>query len=74
MTKVTPDQLIESIEALTSYRNRLKDEVISIAQKLRIPQQQINSTLNEHEELKKIEPILSKLIELREELYDSNNN
>ncbi len=74
MTKVTPDQLIESIEALTSYRNRLRDEVISIAQKLRMPQQQINSTLNEHEELKKIEPILSKLIELREELYASNNN
>tara|TARA_Y100001968_G_scaffold231863_1_gene214577 strand:- start:1554 stop:1769 length:216 start_codon:yes stop_codon:yes gene_type:complete len=61
MEEASLQELKESIEALTNYRNRLKKEVIAISHKLRMPEEKINSTLNEHNELKQIDNIITKL-------------
>ena len=61
MEEATAEELKESIEALTSYRNRLEEEVISISQKLRIPEEKINSTLKDNDELKRIDIAIEKL-------------
>ena len=61
MTEPTSDELAESIQSLTDYRDRLKNEVISISQKLRIPTSKINSVLEEHTELKQLEKMINRL-------------
>tara|TARA_Y100001968_G_scaffold136503_1_gene124620 strand:- start:71576 stop:71815 length:240 start_codon:yes stop_codon:yes gene_type:complete len=55
-------ELNESIEALSNYRDRLRKEVISISNKLRIPSEKIELSLKQHSELEKIEAMLKKLI------------
>ena len=57
------EELTESIQSLTNYRDRLREEVIAISERLRIPHQKINSSLENHDELNKINIILRKLIE-----------
>ena len=56
------NELNDSIEALSNYRDRLRKEVISISNKLRIPAKKIDLSLKQHSELEKIEVILKKLI------------
>ncbi len=63
MPEATPKELQESIDELTAYRDRLQKEVVSIAQKLKMPPKKIDLSLEENSELKKIEMILSQLIE-----------
>ncbi|WP_269622375.1 hypothetical protein [Prochlorococcus marinus] len=58
----TPQELNESIEALKSYRNRLRSEIINISQKLRMSQPKIEESLNKNSELNNIEITLKKLI------------
>ncbi len=70
MSEPSPQELKESIEALSAYRDRLQTEVTSIAQKLQIPKRKIDSTLAEHSELIRIETLLSQLIEQ----YSSQSN
>ena len=62
MPEPTQEELEESIQALRTYRDRLKNEVTSISQKLRIPEKQVKSSLKDHAELKQIENILDRLI------------
>ena len=61
MKHPTEEELEESIKELTEYKNRLEKEVVTISNKLKMPQKKINSIINSHSELNKIKIILSKL-------------
>mgnify|MGYP001204615608 CR=1 FL=1 len=61
MKSPTEEELAESIKELTEYKNRLEKEVVTISNKLKMPQKKINSIINSHSELNKIKIILSKL-------------
>ena len=61
MSSPTEEELEESIKELTEYKNRLEKEVITISNKLKMPQRKVDSIINSHEELNKIKIILSKL-------------
>ena len=55
------EELEESIKELTEYKNRLEKEVVSISNKLKMPQEKINAIIKSHSELNQIKIILSKL-------------
>ena len=61
MSEPTSEELQESLELLSRYRDRLRNEVISMSKKLRLPNQKINSSLENHPELKKINNYIEKL-------------
>ncbi len=61
MSEPSIEELNNSIDALTSYKNRLKKEIISISQKLQMPSKKIDATLQEHSELKKLESTIETL-------------
>ena len=61
MQSPTEEELEESIKELIEYKNRLEKEVVTISNKLKMPQQKINSIINSHQELNQIKIILSKL-------------
>ena len=61
MQSPTKKELEESIKELNEYKNRLEKEVITISNKLKMPQKKINSIINSHSELNQIKTILSKL-------------
>ena len=55
------EELQESIDELSAYRERLYNDVISLGKKLRLSQKKIDATVNEHPELTRIDEILSQL-------------
>ena len=61
MKSPTEEEFEESIKELSEYKNRLEKEVVTISQKLKMPQRKIKSIINSHQELNKIKIILSKL-------------
>ena len=61
MQSPTEEELEESIKELTEYKNRLEKEVITISNKLKMPQEKINEIIKSHSELNQIKLILSKL-------------
>ena len=61
----TSTELNDSIEALKSYRDRLRLEIINISQKLRMSQTKIEESLKNNPELNNIEITLKKLISAR---------
>ena len=61
MQSPTEEELEESIKELTDFKNRLEKEVVTISNKLKMPQKKINSIINSHAELNQIKIILSKL-------------
>ena len=61
MTDASAQELKESIKELTAYRDRLKQDVIGMGQKLKLPQKKIDATLADHPELQRIEGILQQL-------------
>ena len=65
--------LDESIDLLSGYRDRLRQEVITIAKKLQMPSSKINSTLEENQELNEIKKVLSQLIAHREKQLNQEN-
>ena len=71
MSSPTEEELEESIKELTEYKNRLEKEVITISNKLKMPQRKVDSIINSHEELNKIKIILSKLNKQKENLASS---
>ena len=71
MQSPTEEELEESIKELTEFKNRLEKEVVTIANKLKMPQKKINSIMNSHAELNKIKIILSKLNKQKENLASS---
>ena len=61
MQSPTEEELEESIKELTEYKNRLEKEVVTISNKLKMPQERINAIIKSHSELNQIKIILSKL-------------
>ena len=61
MQSPTEEELEESIKELTEYKNRLEKEVVTISNKLKMPQSKINAIIKSHSELNQIKIILSKL-------------
>lgn len=54
-------ELLETIQELSSYRDRLRDDVVTLGQKLRLPKAKVDASLADHPELQRIEAILSQL-------------
>ena len=61
MSEPNLDELNESIELLITYRDRLQEEVTSIAKKLQMPQSRISSILKENSELNNINQMIMNL-------------
>ncbi len=57
----TQQELNDSIKELRNYRERLRSEIISISQKLRMSQIKIEERLSENSELKKIDNAIEAL-------------
>jgi len=72
MQSPTKEELEESIKELTEYKDRLEKEVITISNKLKMPQKKINSIINSHPELNQIKIILYKLNKQKENLAYSS--
>ena len=66
MQSPTQEELEESIKELAKYKSRLEKEVITISNKLKMPQGKINSLIESHSELNQIKIILSKLNKQKE--------
>ena len=61
MHSPTEEELEDSIKELTDYKDRLEKEVITISNKLKMPQKKINSIIKSNSELNQIKIVLSKL-------------
>ena len=72
MSDPTQEELKESIEQLSDYRNRLQTEVVSISQKLKMSPKKITSIINSHKELNQLQEILSKLNSQHENIISNN--
>ena len=66
MKSPTEEEFEESIKELSEYKNRLEKEVVTISQKLKMPQKKIKSIISSHQELNQIKAILSKLYKQKE--------
>ena len=62
----TVQELQESIDELSAYRERLYNDVIGLGKKLRLSQKKIDATINAHPELSRIDEILSQLQQQRD--------
>ena len=71
MLSPTEEELEESIEELTAYKNRLEKEVFTISNKLKMPQKKINSIIDSHSELNQIKIIISSLNKQKENVTTS---
>ena len=71
MQSPTEEELEESIKELTEYKNRLEKEVVTISNKLKMPQKKINAIIKSHSELNQIKIILSNLCKQKENLTSS---
>ena len=71
MQSPTEEELEESIKELTEYKNRLEKEVVTISNKLKMPQKKINAIIKSHSELNQINTILSKLNKQQENVTSS---
>ena len=65
------EELEESIKELTEYKNRLEKEVVTISNKLKMPQEKITSIIKSHSELNQIKIILTKLNKQKEKVASS---
>ena len=70
--QATSKELTDSIELLKTYRDRLKEEIITMSQKLRISQSTIAVNLTKNIELKNIDKILKKLTDQMNQLSNEN--
>ncbi len=61
MPEPSQEEINESIKELSTYRNRLKKELITITQKLHMSEKKINNLIKDHMELKKIDKTIEKL-------------
>ena len=60
------EELQESIDELSAYRERLFQDVVGLGKKLRLSQKKIDSTVAEHEELQRLDEVLSQLVAQRD--------
>ena len=68
MQSPTEGELVESIKELTEYKNRLEKEVVTISNKLKMPQKKIKAIIKSHSELNQIKIILAKLNKQKKDL------
>ena len=66
MADPTLQELQDSIEELEAYRKRLRDDVIAMGKKLKLPQKRIDATVAEHAELQRLEEVLEQLLQQRD--------
>ena len=66
MSDPTLQELLESIEVLTAYKERLIADVSAMGQRLKLPQKKVDATIASHAELQRIEAILDQLISQRD--------
>ena len=60
------EELQESIDELSAYRERLFKDVVGLGKKLRLSQKKIDSTVAEHEELQRLDEVMSQLVAQRD--------
>jgi dimeric dUTPase (all-alpha-NTP-PPase superfamily) len=60
------EELQESIDELSAYRERLFQDVVGLGKKLRLSQKKIDSTVAEHEELQRLDEVMSQLVAQRD--------
>ena len=70
----TEEEFKESIKELSEYKNRLENEVVNISKKLKIPQEKIKSIIKYHQEINKINKILSNLVKHKENVTVIQNS
>tara|TARA_Y100001968_G_C18970364_1_gene532031 strand:+ start:260 stop:484 length:225 start_codon:yes stop_codon:yes gene_type:complete len=68
MQRPKDGELEASINELTEYKIRLEKEVVTIANKLKMPQEKINAIIKSHSELNQINIILSNLNKQKENM------
>ena len=68
MADPTLQELQDSIEELEAYRNRLREDVIAMGKKLKLPQKRIDATVAEHAELQRMEEVLEQLLKQRDSM------
>ena len=66
MADPTLQELQDSIEELEAYRNRLRDDVIAMGTKLKLPQKRVDATVAEHAELQRLGEVLEQLQQQRD--------
>ena len=66
MTEPSIEELQDSINELSAYRERLENDVKAMGQKLRMPQKKIQSAIAEHAELQRLGEILNQLTTQRD--------
>jgi len=66
MSEPTLQDLQASIEELEAYRKRLRDDVIAMGKKLKLPQKRIDATVQEHAELQRLGEVLEQLLKQRD--------
>ena len=59
--EVSIEELQESIDELSAYRERLYNDVVGLGKKLRLSQKKIDTTISEHPELTRIDEVLDQL-------------
>ena len=60
------EELQESIDELSAYRERLYNDVVGLGKKLRLSQKKIDATVNDHPELTRIDEVLLQLKQQRD--------
>ena len=60
------EELQESIDELSAYRERLFQDVVGLGKKLRLSQKKIDSPVAEHAELKRLDEVMSQLVAQRD--------
>ena len=66
MSQPSLNELNESIELVSSYRERLYGELLRSAQKLQITKEKITLMLKDNEDLQKADAVLKELIQQRD--------
>jgi uncharacterized coiled-coil protein SlyX len=66
MAEPTLQELQDSIVELETYRDRLRNDVIAMGKKLKLPQKRIDATVSEHAELQRLDEVLEQLLKQRE--------
>ncbi len=61
MPEPTIEELIQSLDQLKAYSARLKEEVLKVGQKLRMPQDKVNAAIENNNELINISKVIKKL-------------
>ncbi|QNI72602.1 hypothetical protein [Synechococcus sp. NOUM97013] len=63
MTEPSITELQDTLKELSAYRDRLRDDVIAMGQKLKLPQKRIDATIAEHPELQRLTVVVEQLEE-----------